>query len=87
MISMLIGNLLLLVLNLPLIRIWVQLLKVPYKILFPLIVMFCMIGTYSVNSSVADMVIMLFFGVMGYLWRKYGYEAAPFILPSSSGPF
>ena len=84
--SMYLGNALLLLLNLPLIGIWVQVLKVPYKILFPLILLFCLIGTYSVNGSTFDLFVMLLFGAMGYLMRKFGYEAAPLILGLILGP-
>ena len=70
----------LLVLNLPLVGIWVQLLRIPYRILFPLILLLCLIGVYSVNSSTIDIYVMIIFGVIGYLTRKTQYEAAPFIL-------
>jgi putative tricarboxylic transport membrane protein len=78
--SMYIGNAMLLVLNLPLIGIWVRLLKVPYRFLFPLILLFCLIGAYSENNNPADLLVMLFFGVVGYLFRKYGYSLAPMVL-------
>ena len=78
--SMYIGNAMLLVLNLPLIGLWVKLLKVPYKILFPMILLFCLIGAYSENNNPADMLVMLFFGALGYLLRKYGYDLAPLVL-------
>jgi putative tricarboxylic transport membrane protein len=78
--SMYIGNAMLLVLNLPLIGLWVKLLKVPYKILFPMILLFCLIGAYSENNNPADMLVMLFFGTLGYLLRKYGYDLAPLVL-------
>lgn len=78
--SMYIGNAMLLILNLPLIGLWVKALKLPYSILFPLICLFCMIGAYSLNNRAADMLIMTFFGVMGYLMRKFKYEAAPLVL-------
>ena len=84
--SMYIGNAMLLVLNLPLIGLWVKLLKVPYKILFPMILLFCMIGAYSMNNNPADMLVMLFFGVLGYLLRKFGYELAPLVLAFILGP-
>jgi putative tricarboxylic transport membrane protein len=76
----------LLVLNLPLIGMWVQVLKVPYKILFPLILLFCLIGAYSINYSTFDVVAMLVFGVVGYLMRKYKYEGAPMVLAFVLGP-
>jgi putative tricarboxylic transport membrane protein len=84
--SMYLGNVLLLVLNLPLIGLWVQLLKVPYGILFPLILLFCVIGSYSTGGSTTDIILMLFFGVGGYLMRKYKYEAAALILGYVLGP-
>ena len=84
--SMILGNFLLLLLNLPLIGMWVQILKVPYKILSPLIIMFCLIGAYSVHLNVVDIVIMLFFGGLGYLMKKYEYDAAPLVLAFILGP-
>lgn len=84
--SMYLGNILLLVLNLPLIGIWVKLLKVPYSILFPLIIFFCLTGAYSINNSSTDVAIMLVFGVIGYLMRKLSLEAAPMILALVLGP-
>jgi putative tricarboxylic transport membrane protein len=78
--SMYIGNVLLLVLNLPLIGLWVKILKVPYSLLFPMILFFCLIGSYTVNNSTTDVGIMLLFGVVGYFMRKFGYEPAPMIL-------
>ena len=78
--SMYVGNVMLLVLNLPLIGLWVKVLRIPYSILFPLILLFCLIGAYAVNNSTVDVAIMLFFGVVGYLMRKFEYEPAPFIM-------
>ena len=78
--SMYVGNLMLLVLNLPLVGLWVRLIKVPYHYLFPLILLFCMIGAYTVNNAVYDIYVMIAFGVGGYLLRKFGYEPAPLIL-------
>ncbi len=85
-VSMYIGNLMLLVLNLPLIGIWVQILKIPYKILFPLILLFCLIGVYSVGNSVFDIYVMLLFGLAGYLMKKFDYEGAPLVLAFVLGP-
>jgi putative tricarboxylic transport membrane protein len=85
-VSMYIGNFMLLILNLPLIGIWVQILKVPYKILFPLILLFCLIGVYSVNNSVFDIYTMLIFGIFGYLMKKFEYEGAPLVLAFVLGP-
>ena len=84
--SMYIGNIMLLVLNMPLIGIWVQVLKVPYKLLFPLILMFCIVGVFSSGSAVFDVFVMTVFGVLGYLMRKFGYEAAPLVLAFVLGP-
>ena len=78
--SMYVGNVMLLVLNLPLIGLWVKVLRVPYSILFPLILFFCLVGAYSLNNSTVDMALMLFFGVTGYLMRKFEYEPAPLLL-------
>ena len=84
--SMYMGNAMLLALNLPLIGIWVQLLKVPYPILFPIIILFCLIGSYSINNSSTDVAIMLIFGVIGYLMKKLSLEAAPMVLAFVLGP-
>jgi putative tricarboxylic transport membrane protein len=78
--SMYLGNVMLLVLNLPLIGIWVKILKIPYAILFPLILLFCVIGAYSLNNNPAEVVIMIFFGIIGYLMKKFDYEPAPLIM-------
>jgi putative tricarboxylic transport membrane protein len=85
-ISMYIGNVMLLILNLPLIGIWVRILKIPYQILFPLILLFCLIGSYSLNNNVIDVIIMLIFGFIGYLMRKFNYEGAPLVLAFVLGP-
>jgi putative tricarboxylic transport membrane protein len=84
--SMYIGNILLLILNLPLIGLWVQILKVPYPILFPLILIFCLIGAYSLNTNTAEIGLMLFFGVLGYLMKKFKYDGAPLVLAMVLGP-
>jgi putative tricarboxylic transport membrane protein len=84
--SMYVGNAMLLILNLPLIGIWVRLLKTPYVILFPLILLFCLIGVYSLNANVAEIIIMLIFGVLGFFLRRVGFEGAPFILAMVLGP-
>jgi putative tricarboxylic transport membrane protein len=84
--SMYIGNIMLLVLNLPLIGMWVQILKVPYKILFPLILLFCLIGVYSVSNAVFDIYVMIIFGILGYLMKKFDYEGAPLVLAFVLGP-
>jgi putative tricarboxylic transport membrane protein len=78
--SMYVGNVMLLVLNLPLIGLWVQLLRVPYGILFPLILVFCVIGVYSESGNPWDIIVMLAFGGLGYLMRKFDFEPAPMVL-------
>jgi putative tricarboxylic transport membrane protein len=84
--SMYIGNVMLLALNLPLIGIWVQILKIPYKILFPLIILFCLIGSYSLNNSIWDMGVMILFGVAGYWMKKTSYPGAPLVMALVLGP-
>src|SRR6266436_3297337 len=84
--SMYIGNLMLLVLNLPLIGMWVQLLKLPYNILFPLIILFTIIGVYCSSNNVFDVYVMIAFGIIGYFMRKLGYEPAPLVLAFVLGP-
>ncbi|MCJ7493463.1 MAG: tripartite tricarboxylate transporter permease, partial [Deltaproteobacteria bacterium] len=84
--SMYVGNTMLLALNLPLIGMWVQLLRVPYSILFPLIILLCLIGSYSINNSSTDVLIMLVFGMIGYLMKKLSLEAAPMVLAFVLGP-
>jgi putative tricarboxylic transport membrane protein len=78
--SMYFGNAMLLALNLPLIGMWVKILKIPYVILFPLILLFCIIGVFSVNNSVVDIYLMILFGVMGYFMQKFRFEPAPLAL-------
>jgi len=84
--SMWIGNLVLLVLNLPLIGVWVRLLSVPYRLLYPAILMFCIIGVYGLNTNVAQLVIMVIFAGFGYLLYKFGCEPAPLVLGFILGP-
>jgi putative tricarboxylic transport membrane protein len=84
--SMYIGNAMLLVLNLPLIGLWVKILKIPYRLLFPLILLFCLVGAYSLNNNTAEMAMMVVFGVLGYLLRKFKYPLAPAILALVLGP-
>jgi putative tricarboxylic transport membrane protein len=84
--SMYIGNVMLLVLNLPLIGIWVQLLRVPYGILFPLILVFCVIGVYGTTGSTFHLYMMGGFGVLGYLLRKSGFDLTPLVLGFVLGP-
>ncbi len=78
--SMWIGNLMLLIINLPLVGIWVRLLKVPYRLLFPAILIFCCIGIYSINNSVSDVLGTAFFGFIGFTLIKFGFEPAPMLL-------
>jgi putative tricarboxylic transport membrane protein len=78
--SMWVGNLMLLIINLPLIGLWVRLLKVPYRLLFPTIVLLCCIGIYSVNNSPTEVVMTAGFGLFGYVLLKYGFEPAPLML-------
>lgn len=81
-----IGNLFLLILNIPMINLWVRLLKIPYPLLYPVIICFVCIGVYAVNSSVFDVVLLLGFGVFGYLLRIFGFEAAPLLMGFVLGP-
>lgn len=85
-VSMWIGNLILVVLNLPMIGIWVQLLRVPYRWLFPAILVFCCIGVYSINNNVWDVWVAIFFGFAGYVFGKLGCETAPLVLGFILGP-
>ena len=84
--SLYVGNVMLLVLNLPLIGLWVKILKVPYHYLFSLIVLFCIIGSYVTNNNPYDVVIMGLFGLIGYAMKKLNYEAAPLVLALVLGP-
>jgi putative tricarboxylic transport membrane protein len=85
--SMYIGNFMLLILNLPLIGIWVRVLKVPYGILFPLILLFCFVGAYANNNSLMELNVMIFFGLVGYLMKKTGFEPAPLVMAYILCPF
>jgi putative tricarboxylic transport membrane protein len=84
--SMYVGNAMLLVLNLPLIAIWARFLRMPYALMYPFILLFCLIGAYSVNHNIGDGIVMWVFGVVGYLLKKLDYEAAPLILALVIGP-
>jgi putative tricarboxylic transport membrane protein len=84
--SMYLGNVLLMILNVPLIGMWVQVLRVPYPILMPLIILFCLIGSYTVANSVMDVFLMLLFGLVGYFMKKLKFDAPPFILAFVLGP-
>nr|WP_315191674.1 tripartite tricarboxylate transporter permease [uncultured Albidiferax sp.] len=84
--SMWIGNLMLVILNLPLIGMWIKLLSVPYRFLFPSIVLFCAIGVYSTNNNTFDIWLVAGFGFLGYLFNKLGCEPAPLLLGLILGP-
>jgi len=84
--SMWIGNAMLVILNLPLVGLWVKLLKIPYRYLFPSIIMFCAVGNYSINNSGMDLYLCAIFGVLGYLLMKLKFEPAPLILGYVLGP-
>ncbi|MBD9655324.1 MULTISPECIES: tripartite tricarboxylate transporter permease [unclassified Pseudomonas] len=84
--SMWIGNVMLLVINLPLIGLWVRLLKVPYRLLFPAILLFCCVGVYSVNNRGFDVALVIIFGLLGYLFRKARCEPGPLLLGFVLGP-
>ncbi len=84
--SMYMGNFMLLVLNLPLIPVWVRIIRIPYSYLFPSILIFCIIGCYTLNNNWADVVVMGIFGVVGYLMKRFNIEAAPLVLALILGP-
>jgi TctA family transporter len=85
-VSMWLGNLMLVVINLPLIGMWVKLLTVPYRFLYPSILLFCCIGAYSLQNSTFHVMTVAFFGVIGYIFLKLGCEGAPFLLGLVLGP-
>ena len=84
--SMWIGNLMLVILNLPMIGIWIKLLTVPYRLLFPAILLFCCIGVYSLNNNNFEIFMTAVFGLIGYLFVKLGCEGAPLLLGFILGP-
>jgi putative tricarboxylic transport membrane protein len=84
--SMFIGNVMLLMLNLPLIGLFARVTRMPYRYLVPVVVIACLIGAYGVNNNAADIFLMLGFGVFGYLAEKYGYSLAPLVLAFVLGP-
>jgi len=84
--SMWIGNLMLIILNLPLIGVWVKLLTIPYRHLYPAILVFCCIGVYSVNNTVFDIYLTAAFGILGYVFMKFKCEAPPLLLGFVLGP-
>ena len=81
-----VGNAMLVILNLPLIGIWIKLLTVPYRYLFPAIAVFCCIGVYTVNNSIFDVYLTAAFGLLGYIFIKLGCEGAPLLLGFVLGP-
>jgi TctA family transporter len=81
-----VGNLMLVVLNLPLIGMWIKLLTVPYRLLYPAILLFCCVGVYSVNNTSFDIYMMCVFAVLGYICVKLECEPAPLILGFILGP-
>ncbi len=84
--SMWVGNLMLLVLNLPLVGLWIKLLKIPYRFLFPSILVFCCVAVFSIGKSQNDLMLAATFGLCGYLLVKLGFELAPLILGFVLGP-
>jgi putative tricarboxylic transport membrane protein len=84
--SMWVGNLMLVIINLPMIGIWVRLLTVPYRILFPAILLFCCIGVYSLNNSAFEVGLTALFGLVGYFFLRAGCEGAPLLLGFVLGP-
>src|SRR5919198_4232099 len=84
--SMWLGNMMLVIINLPLVGLWVSLLRVPYRLLYPAILVFCYIGIYSINNAPADVIIAAVFGIIGYLLVKHEFEPAPLILGFVLGP-
>jgi TctA family transporter len=84
--SMWVGNLMLLIINLPMIGMWVKLLEVPYRFLYPSILVFCAIGAYSINNNVFDVYLTVFFGLFGYLCSKLRLEGAPLLIGFVLGP-
>ena len=85
-VSMYVANAMLLVMNIPLIAIWIRILKIPYFLLFPLILLFCVVGAYGNNTSIIDVYSMILFGGLGYVARKFDFEPAPFVLAYVLGP-
>jgi putative tricarboxylic transport membrane protein len=84
--SMWIGNAMLVIINLPLVGLWVRLLRVPYRMLYPAILIFCCIGVYSINNSPVDVIMTAAFGLVGYFLAKHDFEPAPMLLGFVLGP-
>ena len=78
--SMYVGNVMLLILNLPLVGLFINVLRIPYRLLYPVILVFCVLGVYAVNGSVVDIGIMTAMGALGYALRKFDFETAPIVL-------
>jgi TctA family transporter len=85
-VSMWIGNLMLLILNLPLVGLWIKLISIPYHFLYPIILGFCCIGVFSLNNSTFDIYMMAVFGLLGFAFRRLGAEPAPMLLAFILGP-
>lgn len=84
--SMYLGNVLLIILNVPLIRVFVSILKIPYSILSSMILIFCFVGAYSINNNPADVIMVSIFGLIGYLFRRLEFDTAPLLLAFVLGP-
>lgn len=84
--SMIIGNFMLVVINLPMLPLWVRLLSIPYRLFYPAILVFCCIGVYTINYAVFDVVMLLVFGLFGYILYKFRFEPAPLLLAFVLGP-
>jgi putative tricarboxylic transport membrane protein len=84
--SMWVGNLMLVILNLPMIGVWIKLLQVPYRILYPAILLFCCVGVFSLQNNVFDIYLTVLFGILGYVWAKLKCEPAPLLLGFILGP-
>jgi TctA family transporter len=84
--SMWIGNCFLVILNVPLVRYWLSVFKIPFSVLFPSILFFCCVGTFSINNSLDDVYITATFGAIGYIFMRFGLEAAPLMLGFILGP-
>lgn len=83
---MLLGNIMLVVINLPLIQVWVMLLKLPYRLFYPALLVFCCIGVYTLNNSPFEVGLLILFGLVGYAFLKLGCEPAPLVLAFVLGP-
>ena len=83
---MYLGNVLLLIFNIPMIAVWVKILKIPYYALYPLILLFCVVGTYTINNNPFEIYILIIFGGIGYVFRKTGFDLASFVIALVLGP-